>query len=1019
MDHIWAPDDPAHWDDLLELFDLVLGEVISEAEALRCVTQQNWNLDNDEIRDGTAAAIEYALGDYLRPGYQLASLVLAAVERARPTGHELWRGAAAAYLAAATEMCVERQDALLFRRACDVAARLITESPEPTERGLALITAGSLRLEAYAENPIFDTYATAVITRHIRGNDLFEETQDSSDILRDAAGLFSRAAGLLRGAHRGFALAQKAYAQFSLAQSCGTSAQEEIIATCQEAWPLLAAEPLGQARVSWALARVRAFDQVPSRPLLLPPVSDIIRRYGIRRAVATIAVPIRLNFPGVADHSVDLASQLLDNIPPDRLERERRWLEFVRVHYLPDDPLDCWSAAAATSLSELQRISIRSAWSAGQFDAAALHVMAHSIPARDAELADLEYITDPEPASRYAGGLVDHIAARWAYLAATSREEASDMPAAARMYLLSAVHNSLLHYSEPAVDCLASVLRCLVNGQPDVAFAVVAELAHASDLLTGLLADQGGADALNGIFAQCFTRISELADGQAEPPDSTFETIIVLMQLAKGRVFAAAQAEAGPLDDDEFVSHVIDSERLVSARLGDKSGTWSDPRHHWDPYPHDIQLFDDEAALGAYLDVPEIEDGATLSEAQANIRRRYQRLDGIRTAITAAAGSRLLNEADLLSLTPPDAVLVALYYSGVGEPPLQGFHCVVCATDQPNCYLLVYDPSRPSVPRSRIVTNPAESGAARTSITYMSAGIHTAYVRRLLANDSPFRLLSREAHEALSDSAVHFGPLLDLLGPLHAAGKRHLVVWPHGPQYLLPFHLLPTGSGRIVADDWIVTITPSLQSLIGASRSGARSAMLAVASPDGGTRYGLPAEPTVTAQAETIAAAFGVAPLVPATREAFRTEIQGARNVHVAAHGAQYLPAPAFHCVYLDDGPVYAHEILKLDLRSVDLVTLSACQSSLLRYDVNDNLHGLPAAFLRAGAACVVGTLWPVEPAAAHDFFAALYRRIAAGDGKLAAFRAAQMAVRDRYPQYRHWGAFCMLGDWREDGQTR
>ncbi|WP_075024262.1 CHAT domain-containing protein [Actinomadura madurae] len=61
-------------------------------------------------------------------------------------------------------------------------------------------------------------------------------------------------------------------------------------------------------------------------------------------------------------------------------------------------------------------------------------------------------------------------------------------------------------------------------------------------------------------------------------------------------------------------------------------------------------------------------------------------------------------------------------------------------------------------------------------------------------------------------------------------------------------------------------------------------------------------------------------------------------------------------------GRVFAHDILKTDLRGVELVTMSACESALGRFDINDNLHGLPAALLSAGAAAIVGCLWPVAP---------------------------------------------------------
>ena len=71
------------------------------------------------------------------------------------------------------------------------------------------------------------------------------------------------------------------------------------------------------------------------------------------------------------------------------------------------------------------------------------------------------------------------------------------------------------------------------------------------------------------------------------------------------------------------------------------------------------------------------------------------------------------------------------------------------------------------------------------------------------------------------------------------------------------------------------------------------------------------------------------------------------------------------------------------------------------------------AAFLVARASAVIGALWPVSPAPATTFFTTLYTRLAAGDAKLAAYRAAQAAVRQKHQEYRDWGAFCYVGDWR------
>lgn len=135
-----------------------------------------------------------------------------------------------------------------------------------------------------------------------------------------------------------------------------------------------------------------------------------------------------------------------------------------------------------------------------------------------------------------------------------------------------------------------------------------------------------------------------------------------------------------------------------------------------------------------------------------------------------------------------------------------------------------------------------------------------------------------------------------------------------------------------------------------------------------------------------------------------------ARYLHLAAHGVPDQDAPLFSRVYLAGGQLHAHEVLELDLRGVELVTLSACESALLRYDFFDNVHGLVPAFLRAGARAVVGALWPVEPEVASAFFVELYTHLAAGVEQMAAFRAAQNATRARHPDYRDWGGFSYFG---------
>jgi len=109
---------------------------------------------------------------------------------------------------------------------------------------------------------------------------------------------------------------------------------------------------------------------------------------------------------------------------------------------------------------------------------------------------------------------------------------------------------------------------------------------------------------------------------------------------------------------------------------------------------------------------------------------------------------------------------------------------------------------------------------------------------------------------------------------------------------------------------------------------------------------------------------------------------------------------------------VRAYELTGLDLRGLDLVTLSACETSLGRFDVGDNLRGLTAALFVAGCATIVSTLWPVSNPAARVFFETLYKCILKGTSKLDSFCTAQVAVRESFPEWRDWGAFHFAGRW-------
>jgi CHAT domain-containing protein len=274
------------------------------------------------------------------------------------------------------------------------------------------------------------------------------------------------------------------------------------------------------------------------------------------------------------------------------------------------------------------------------------------------------------------------------------------------------------------------------------------------------------------------------------------------------------------------------------------------------------------------------------------------------------------------------------------------------------------------------------------------------------------------------------GHVSERLAEFKAAGRDHLCIVPHGPFHFFPFHLLGP-PGHPLAEDFAVTYLPQLH-LLAPGRGTTAAARTGTAIGLGfaaDSRPGLVPLPEAVPEAREIAALFGRPAVVEerATEEAAVAALRDSGVVHLATHGRHNVDAPAFQTLYLypsreSDGRLQAHELLGLDLRGVRLLTLSACETALGRFDGGDNIRGLPASFFIAGVPALIGTLWRVGDAVSRHFFAAFYRAYAGGTPLLDAFVGAQRASRAQFPQYRDWGAFYFAGDWidrsvREESQ--
>jgi tetratricopeptide (TPR) repeat protein/CHAT domain-containing protein len=181
-----------------------------------------------------------------------------------------------------------------------------------------------------------------------------------------------------------------------------------------------------------------------------------------------------------------------------------------------------------------------------------------------------------------------------------------------------------------------------------------------------------------------------------------------------------------------------------------------------------------------------------------------------------------------------------------------------------------------------------------------------------------------------------------------------------------------------------------------------------------------------------------------ATEDRVKQSLAGKRILHIAAHGffcdfpageaADLAPdgAPAIPVNPLlrsglvlaprsgvDDGLLMAQELVARDLRSLEWVVLSACNSGLGRLLPGEGLSGLRRAFRIGGARTVLMALWAIPDTAARDLVERIYRHRLEGHSTLDALRLAELErmqdARTRLDRSHPllWGGFVAEGDWR------
>jgi tetratricopeptide (TPR) repeat protein len=225
-----------------------------------------------------------------------------------------------------------------------------------------------------------------------------------------------------------------------------------------------------------------------------------------------------------------------------------------------------------------------------------------------------------------------------------------------------------------------------------------------------------------------------------------------------------------------------------------------------------------------------------------------------------------------------------------------------------------------------------------------------------------------------------------LLAPLRLPDAP-VVLLPPGPLASLAWGHLPTFRGRPL------TVAPSASAWLAArSRLTATPGRVVAVAGPGLAR----AEEEV---ADIAAAWSGCETLTGAnaTGAAVLAAIDGAKLVHVAAHGTHQRDSPLFSAIGLADGPVVGYDLDQVP-QPPEQAVLSACELGQATVRAGNEALGLTRALLHSGTATVIAGVAKVSDRGAATLMADYHRRLCAGGSAAVALADSLVAAEEPIP---------------------
>ncbi|MFI9557192.1 CHAT domain-containing protein [Nonomuraea endophytica] len=236
------------------------------------------------------------------------------------------------------------------------------------------------------------------------------------------------------------------------------------------------------------------------------------------------------------------------------------------------------------------------------------------------------------------------------------------------------------------------------------------------------------------------------------------------------------------------------------------------------------------------------------------------------------------------------------------------------------------------------------------------------------------------------------GPLAGHLQRASRPGELICLV-PSGPLHHLPLHATLVNGAPLIARNPVCYLpSASVLALCRARRGAPRQPFSALVLGDS-------RDDLRHARAEAVAVAGLLGARAHLGRDAVSDLLTGGADaydvIHLACHAAFDAEHPEQSGILLSGARLTVEDVYDLRLNA-SLVVLSACESGLGENRPGDELMGLVRAFMYAGAASLLVSLWPVDDLSTGLLMREFYARWRGhGEGPAQALAAAQLTVRD------------------------